>query len=641
MSIFICSNVNVSTIAGAVSKCDTHAFAQEGYGNEFEPLLNKNSSFWVRGENCGNNASGAGNTWDNGGNCGCNAGNNGSASNNSDAGDNGNTGENSGTNQKAAADKVLFLVHGDALFSACATRKQALAAIDDWFCNLQACLNAHHTFYISDIVCAHNPYFSDCKHNPAREMEAAFSEKLDEVVQAHQNVFRFNQTDVLLKIGFDKAFSEKLWYLARIPWSSTAQTALATEIAALEPADIAANTTTKTPAKTTANTTTKPAPKKLMVVDLDNTLWGGVVGEVGAQGIELSDEHTGLIYKDVQRQLMRMKDAGVLLAIASKNNEQDAQAPFRENAHMVLHLEDFVSTKINWDNKDKNIAEIASDLNLGLDSFVFLDDNPTERDLIAHSLPEVTVIDFPRDISHLPHILQQTYNEYFKRPALVAEDFEKTNQYKARAARENLKQKIGNFDDYLKRLEIVARQVDPAQHTQRICQLITKTNQFNLTTKRYTDAQVSAMIKDTQHFKFFAYEVLDRFGNNGITALAIVALGGCGVCGEDAHEGDTAGSGDAARIDTFILSCRIMGKNIENFVVEQIEAWCKAQGIKEIFATYVPTKKNAPIKNLFGNLGYNVINSTENKTEYKLMLGEQPARNHFVKLENLTGEVKK
>ena len=227
-------------------------------------------------------------------------------------------------------------------------------------------------------------------------MEATFSEKLENIASAHQKVFRLNQSDALLKIGLEKAFSEKLWYIARIPWSSSAQAALAKEIAALEPADTATNAAAATAVNTPANATTKPAPKKLMVVDLDNTLWDGVVGEVGAQGIELSDEHTGLIYKDVQRQLFRMKDAGVLLAAASKNNEQDEQAPFRENAH-----------------KDGAV-----------------------------------------------------------------------------------------------------------------------------------------------------------------------------------------GSNYTASFYMFILSCRIMGKNIENFVVEQIEAWCKTQGINEIIAAYVPTKKNAPVKKL-------------------------------------------
>ena len=542
MSIFLCSNVNINSLVQQINKCGAKAFGQVGYGNEFEPFLNKNSNFW-----------------------------------------------------ESKVEDALILVCGDALFASCTTHNEALAVLNDWFGNLEACIDAPHNFYVSDIVCTQAPFFSDCKHNPARELEAKFSEKLDRIMQKHANVFRFDQSSALINLGLDKAFSEKMWYLARIPYSTFAVKALADKIVSL------------------AN---RAVPKKVMVVDLDNTLWGGVVGEVGARGITLCDEHTGLIYKDVQRQLLRMKQAGVLLAIVSKNNFDDAALAFRENAHMVLSLDDFVSTKINWENKDRNIVNIAAGLNLGLDSFVFLDDNPTERDLVAHSLPEVQVVDFPNDVSRLPAVLKQVYDKHFKRAVLVEEDLQKTQQYKAMSARENLKQKTGNFDDYLKQLEIVAKKIDPSKHTSRICQLITKTNQFNLTTKRYSSAQVQTMIETPSEFGVFAFEISDKFGNNGITALAIVKL-----------------EGSHAFIDTLILSCRIMGKQIENFVIDYIEKWCIGHGVERLFAIYIPTKKNAPVRSLFNNLGYDVISESAEKTEYSLILSAKQQRHYFVQFD--------
>ena len=323
--------------------------------------------------------------------------------------------------------------------------------------------------------------------------------------------------------------------------------------------------------------------------------------------IELSEEHTGLAYKNLQRVILQMQSQGVLLAIVSKNNEQDAMEILEHHPHMVLRSETFAAKRINWQPKHENIREIARELNLGTDSFVFWDDNPTERELTKEMLPEVAVPDFPDKPEELAPAMAEIYKEYFAKPSITEEDRKKTAQYAANTARQELEKQAGSFEDYLKQLEIVMTRVSPEKHMERLTQLVNKTNQFNLTTKRYTQGQMAELLQE-EGKRVYLYSVADRFGDNGIVAAVIVNLGaGCVVSDRTADGGETSdlpGLPGCPVVEEFVMSCRVMGKNIEYAIMEDVEADLRESGYVFLRGIYLPTAKNQPVAELYDRLGY-------------------------------------
>ena len=339
--------------------------------------------------------------------------------------------------------------------------------------------------------------------------------------------------------------------------------------------------------------------KKCIVLDLDNTLWGGVLGEDGISGIKIGGDYPGKAFAFFQKSLIQLSKTGVILTVCSKNNEEDVLEAWEKNPFMVLKKEHFAAYRINWTDKATNIKELAEELNIGLDTFVFVDDNPTERELIKQMLPMVSVPEFPAQPYELPVFFKQLVNDYFKVYSITDEDKKKTEQYKANAARAQAQHSFTDFGAFLESLDIqITIEAANEFNIPRIAQMTQKTNQFNLTTKRYTDADVKGFLADG--WKIWCISVADRFGDNGIT--------GCVMVNRDS-------------IDTFLLSCRILGKGIEKAFVKQILLELRNQGLKEIRAYYVPTAKNAQVKDFYEKCGFTcTAEVAEGKKEYVLDL---------------------
>ncbi len=488
---------------------------------------------------------------------------------------------------------TFVLIDLSHLLQFCSSIEECDSEMDAWFSTFEAQIQERGRFYISDGVCETAPFFSDRKSVSASLVESHWNEKLKNVVDSKSTAYIFPYSEIVKSIGYRESFSKQLWYLARIPYTAKLQSAIVAEMDGIL-------TSISTPAK------------KVLAIDLDNTIWGGVVGETGPLGVELSDEHLGLAYKDVQRVIKKMVNAGVVLCVISKNNFDDAIEVFKTNPSMVLKESDIACFKANWNRKDQNLAEIAKELNLGIDSFVFLDDSPTERALVSEMHPSVEVIDFPSDVTELPSILRDVYEKSFKQLVLTEEDRVKTKQYLANAERAQLELQSDNFADYLNGLDIYIEPVDIDEHIERIAQLVGKTNQFNLTTKRYSQAEIEAMAHNPK-FEVYAFNVSDRFGDNGLTAVLIIDLNSTPV------------------IDTFLMSCRIMGREIEVALIDYIESLLQSRGFDMVDGLYSPTPKNKPVEHLYESLGYSPVECEEGESRFRMYLNERPHRYLYAK----------
>ena len=489
----------------------------------------------------------------------------------------------------SGAEAIFLIFDASALFAACRSKQDVFGEIGGIFGAIRANLPGSADVFVSDIVCRYDPYCGDGKSDPSREAEAAWLAARAALAADFANVYLFPYAALVLAAGGESFYSEKMWYLARMPHTSVAHRAIARQVA-----DCALSY--------------GPA-KKVLAIDLDNTIWGGVVGELGPQGIELSDEHAGLAYKEAQRELLNMKDAGVVLAVVSKNNRDDGMAPFKANGHMVLQEGDVSAFRLNWERKDGNLRDIASALNLGIDSFAFLDDNPAERELVVSMLPEVAVVDFPDDVADLPATLRRTYRELFWRRAITREDRGKAQQYAAVEKRAALERGPADYESYLRDLDIRIRRVDALGSIARVAQLVTKTNQFNLTTRRHSQAAIAGMAASGTH-EVYAFDIADRFGDNGLTAVAIVEVVGA-----------------SARVDTLVMSCRIMGKHVEDAVMGCVELDLRRKGVEVLVGEYVPSGRNAPAAGFYENLGYRRIADADGGVmRYALRLDEAPER---------------
>ncbi len=344
--------------------------------------------------------------------------------------------------------------------------------------------------------------------------------------------------------------------------------------------------------------------KKCIVLDLDNTLWGGVLGEEGINGIQIGGDYPGKAFLYFQEALLELSKSGVILTICSKNNEQDVFDAWEKNPFLVLKKEHFASYRINWTDKATNIKDMAQELNIGLDSFVFVDDNPTERELIKQLLPMVEVPDFPVQPYELPIFFKQLVEDYFKVYSITDEDKKKTQQYKANASRAQEQRNFVDFTEFLKSLNIQIT-IEQANdfNIQRIAQMTQKTNQFNLTTQRYTDSEVRQFLKDG--WKIWCLSVADKFGDNGITGCVMV--NGC-------------------YIDTLLLSCRILGKGIEFAFMKQILTILKKAGMKEVKSSYIPTMKNGQVSEFYDRCGFNYLKEVEGTKQYYLKLEDADLR---------------
>ncbi len=334
--------------------------------------------------------------------------------------------------------------------------------------------------------------------------------------------------------------------------------------------------------------------KKCLIVDLDNTLWGGVIGEDGPSGIQLGNDGLGLIYRDVQKIILNYYKNGVILAICSKNNYDDV-LPVFNNQNMILKKENFTIIKTNWKDKSENIIDISKELNIGLDSIVFLDDNPLERGVVKNKLPSVHVIDFPEDISELPEMLKHI--TFFQFLELTDEDKKRNELYAMQNARIELQKNFNNVTDYLFDLKTtISVKENSFQDIDRITQLINKTNQFNLCTNRYTKEQVDEMMHSANSH-IFSMNVWDKFGELGLTGVCII------------QDDDSA-----HHITDFLMSCRIMSRGIEQEFLRQ----CLINlDKKQVIGKFISTAKNEPVKDFYKNMLFDIVSEEEKQTIYK------------------------
>jgi FkbH-like protein len=333
---------------------------------------------------------------------------------------------------------------------------------------------------------------------------------------------------------------------------------------------------------------------KCMVLDLDNTLWGGVIGDDGLEGIVLGQgDPTGEAFLELQNYALQQANRGVILAVCSKNDEANALAPFEKHPEMVLKRADIACFVANWDDKAKNVRRIANELNIGLDSLVFVDDNPFERNLVRAELPMVAVPELPDD----PAFFARTIADagYFEGIRVTDEDRERSQQYQANAERSVLQAQSADLPSYLRSLdtELVWKEFDKVG-LQRIVQLINKTNQFNLTTRRYTENDILSIMANPAAFGL-QLRLIDRYGDNGIIGIVI---------------GNRQG-GEVA-IDTWLMSCRVLGRQVEEATLGLVVEAATKLGAKRIIGEYIPTAKNGMVQEHYPKLGFALVGCLEN-----------------------------
>ncbi len=325
--------------------------------------------------------------------------------------------------------------------------------------------------------------------------------------------------------------------------------------------------------------------KKCLVLDLDNTLWGGVVGEEGPQGIALGPEYPGNAFIDFQRAVRGLRQRGVILAIASKNNPGDVDEVFASNGQMVLRRQDFSVVRVGWNAKSQSVSEIAAHLNIALDHIVYVDDNPAECDEVAHALPAVTVLSLPAQPEHFVRTLLEP--GYFDSLSMSTEDVRRAELYEQRDQAEELRAQSESLEDFYRRLEMEVT-FAPVDNTSvaRAAQLTQKTNQFNVTTIRYTEAEVLERCADPDTL-VKTVRVRDRFGDNGIVGVMMARA-----------------SGSDVEIDTLLLSCRVIGRTVETAMLAHVSEYATQRGAQRIRGRIVPTAKNAPVRDLYERHGF-------------------------------------
>jgi FkbH-like protein len=343
---------------------------------------------------------------------------------------------------------------------------------------------------------------------------------------------------------------------------------------------------------------------KALVTDLDNTLWGGVIGEEGLEGIQVGSEYPGAAYRALQRVMLDLYQRGIILAVCSKNNLADAMEVFETHPGMLLRPQHFAALRINWNDKAQNLCEIAAELNIGIDALVFLDDNPVERERVRVALPDVTVLELSDD----PMTYAQTLRTapIFERLALSEEDRERGRYYAEQRQRLELEQSATSLEDFYRSLqqEVEMAPVTPASLV-RVAQLTQKTNQFNTTTRRYSEQQITAMAASAD-WQVYAVRVKDRFGDNGLVGVVI-----------------THDAADSCEIDTFLLSCRVIGRTVETAILSFVAEQARTRGMQSLHGWFLPTKKNAPARDCYASHNFQVLEERDNGCLWALDLHSQ------------------
>jgi FkbH-like protein len=412
------------------------------------------------------------------------------------------------------------------------------------------------------------------------ELFADINRRLAEVARVrYRGVYLVDEDCVQSRIGKAGATDPRLWLTARLAWNDNMHRALAHEyLRYIKPY--------------------RGLSRKCIVLDLDNTLWGGVVGEDGIEGIQLGADAPGNAFVAFQRELERLWHRGILLALCSKNNLDDALPVFERHPAMVLKREHIAAHRINWQPKATNLRELAAELNIGLDSLVFLDDNPVERAAVRSELPEVLVPELPSDPALYRAALLEL--DAFESLAVTSEDRQRGKLYAEQAQRREFENAIrgASIEDYLAGLNMTV-EIEPVNATSlaRIAQLTNKTNQFNLTTRRYSEADILAM-RDSG-VDVLGMRVTDRFGDNGLVGVAILMPNVDG----------------AREVDTLLLSCRVMGRGVETALLAYLADQARQGGASVLRGRFIPTAKNAPSADVYARHGFALMHECSQGTQ--------------------------
>ena len=408
------------------------------------------------------------------------------------------------------------------------------------------------------------------------------NQKIYEYAESHKAFFVNDVDFIAASYGLDKWSNPLYWHMYKYSLCLDAIPSLAKNVADIIKSIYGKN-------------------KKVLVCDLDNTLWGGVVGDDGVEGIQVGPEvPAGQIYSEFQKYVKDLKSIGVLLAVNSKNNEENAIAGLN-HPDGELKPDDFVSIKANWDNKDQNMHAIAAELNLGIDSFVFVDDNPTEREIIKQADFGVAVPAMDKVENYIKAVDR---NGFFEVTTLSDDDLSRVEMYKANAKRVQLQENAGSYDDFLKSLDMVAtiREFEPI-YIQRIAQLTNKSNQFNLTTLRCSESDINNMQISDEYICLYG-KLEDKFGDNGVVSVVAGQI-------EDRK----------LHMRLWLMSCRVLKRGMEDAMLDALAEDAKARGIGSIIGYYYPTPKNGMVKEFYKKMGFEFINGDENgNTVWKLDL---------------------
>ena len=385
--------------------------------------------------------------------------------------------------------------------------------------------------------------------------------------------------------GGIKARDERAWYESKQPCSPELLVSLAHEVVHIIGS-------------------LRRAPKKVLVLDLDNTLWGGVIADDSLEGIEIGDTSPrGEAFKAFQKYILLLKGRGTLLAVCSKNDHAKAAEVFEKHPEMILRMQDFVGFKANWDPKSENIRQLAAELNLGLDSFAFVDDNPAEIEIVRQFVPEVATILLGKDPSDYVTQLQDC--RLFEPRNITTEDVERTNQYRSESQRKGLLAAVTDMNSYLQSLEMegTINEISPVD-APRLAQLINKSNQFNLTTRRRSEADIHGLIKKSDNV-CFSVRLKDRFGDHGLISIVIAQI-----------------VGEVMHIDTWLMSCRVLKREVEEEVLNELVRLAKVRGCNNLHGVYLRTAKNEMVSDFYLKMGFRLLHDSTDTREFEFDITE-------------------
>jgi len=420
--------------------------------------------------------------------------------------------------------------------------------------------------------------FMDCHHaDGMRTSVALLNGALAELASQHNQIVLIDSFAALAGLAPASWSDAKMWFYGRIPYSAEASRALATSFANAWRAE-------------------KRGPAKVLAIDLDNTMWGGIFGEDGISGLQCGDDFPGNAFKAMQNEFLRLKKQGMILAILSKNDPAAISA-FADHPGIIMKEDDFVAHRINWAPKPQNIRELASEINVGLDSFIFLDDSPHERESMRALAPQVLTPELPDDPAQRPAFLRALAKTWPIR--LTQEDAQRSNMYLARRKAGEAQSSASSFEDYLAGLQQKLLIEEVSETTlPRLAQMHQKTNQFNLTTQRYDEAELKEMMNDPNAMVVLG-QVSDKFGDHCISICATVAI-----------------NSKQAELKTLLMSCRVIGREVEVAFLGAILEKLRDSGVETLKASYIPTEKNTIVADFYGDQGLEKGQTINNATLY-------------------------